>query len=172
MHLLESHSHLKSFLSHVEAAELEGPNYGILQAKIKRTVDEMKKTMDYHEKLLKTIDKANYRPEMIEALKYFDYDAFKNRERQRVNEDIFARVKDYMKKGEIKQMYKDQFSEYKEILKIAFRIKERLERPDVPKFPEISDLWEIDYLFSQTYTFGKYAAQILAEINRKQSGKM
>jgi hypothetical protein len=153
---------LKSFLSHVEAAELDGPNYDTLQSKIKSTIDEMKETMDCQTKLIQKIDKAPYRPEIIDALKDFDYGAFKKGEKHRIKEDIFHRVEDHMKNGKIKEMHKGTLSEYKEILKIAYRIKAKV---DASELPGISDLWEIDFLFSQTYTFGKYVAQIFTKID-------
>jgi len=52
IHFFESYSHFKSFLSYIEAAELDGPNYGRLKEKIKNTVDEMKKIIEFQKQLI------------------------------------------------------------------------------------------------------------------------
>jgi hypothetical protein len=170
VHFLESYSHLNSFLGHVEASELNGPDYNVLRSKINSTIGEMEKARDFFNKLVQIADEVpHYRAEVIDALNHFDYGAFRKRENNRIKEDVFNRVKGYLANGKIKEMYRRILLDYDEILEMAYKIKAKL---DAPEFPEISDLREIDHLFSQAYNFGKYAAQIFAEIKKRQPGKM
>ncbi|MCK4763331.1 MAG: hypothetical protein KAW12_14125 [Candidatus Aminicenantes bacterium] len=158
-YFLGSYSDFLHFLKLIELAELDGLQYGEAGMTLDRAIEKMENAKEVYTMLKEAADNTPYDPVVIEKLLNFDYDWFQKK--NGLNEPIFDKVKGYLEKGEIKELFGKALSDTEEVLKIAKKIKASI---DAEEIPELSILWDLDETLSQSLRFGQYVARVFHDI--------
>ncbi len=154
-YFLSSHSDSLLFLNRIEVSELKGIDYGELQEIMKKAISNMKGAKESYTALTELAQASPYNAAFIQRLLDFDYDSFKKG--NNLNGVIFADVKGYLGKGDVRGFYSRLLLDTGKLLKSLNLIKTTV---DAEKFPGISELWRLNDNFSKTLLFGQYAAEI------------
>ncbi len=161
---LQSHSDLSSFLSRMELGELGEPDHEALTHKLGMAINNMEMAVEIYKDLKKKADKTPYKKEVIEKLRKFKYDKF--RKKNNLREDMIQRVKQYLAKGKIREMYGNILSRCEYILDKSKDIKEKMKSGDVKIIDLREDVWMLNLEYIDSITLGQYVAQVFGEINK------
>jgi hypothetical protein len=130
-------------------------DYDELKNLVDRALDNMKRANETYVNLNLAANTAPYDPAVIDALKTFDYEGFK--EENSLNGEIFNQVKACLSKGDTRGAYARILSDTETLVKLLQRIKEQIEAGE---FPIIKDVWDLDQTFSQSLLFGQYLSRV------------
>ena len=158
-YFLESYSVFLLFLSKIEKVELEDLNYDELKSDLNNAIGKMEYTKNIYLALNKKADDTPYNPKVINKLINFNYENFQIK--NRLIKPVFYKIKNYLYRGRIREMYGERLSQIEVILNIANMIKVKI---DAKKFPEASDLYNLNEACSQSLLFDQYAARVFKEI--------
>jgi len=159
---LDSYSDSLSFLKNVEMSELEGVDYSILTIPVNCALMNMEKANVAYWNLKQLADIAEYDESVIFQLKQFNYSVFMRT--HKLNRDIFKKLEDFMRMGDIRGAYHEMLKDTDAILDILSAIKLDV---DAQRFPSISSLWGLNQAYSESLLFGQYMAAIFSEILNK-----
>lgn len=102
-----------------------------------------------------TADRTPYDTAVIEKLKRFDYDGFSMS--HGMNPMVFAEVKNYLVKGEVRELYGRAVQEAARLLEKVRSVKAKMEEGvNLP----IEETWRANDLFMKFLTFGQYTAEV------------
>jgi hypothetical protein len=158
-YFLESHANTLLFMKKIEWSGKTALAYDELKNLVDKALDNMKSANETYVNLKQAADAAPYNPAVIDALKHFDYNGFK--EANSLNGDIFKEVKGYLAKGDIRGVYARILLDTENIILLLERIRDQVDAGD---FPIIGDVWNLNHAYSQSLLFGQYTSQVLASI--------
>jgi len=158
-YFLKSYSDFLNFLSRIERTEMDGIDYSELTALFHSCVSNLRNSKEVYRDLLVKTELTPYNDDVIKKLRRFHYKAF--RVKNSLNPAVFKEVSVYLRKADIRGLYKQLFADLEEILANSVEISKQLKEN---RFPKITGLWELNSLFSKTLIFGQYAAMIFHKI--------
>jgi len=110
----------------------------------------------YTYKLLKeTADNTPYNPAVIEALKDFNYDLY--RETNGLNKEIFTGVKSYLSSGRVTGIYGKLLADMGIMVDLLQTVKKSI---DKNLFPPVGAVRQLNHTYSTSLLFGQYVASI------------
>jgi len=155
-YFLKSNSDMQLFLSKIELSELNGTDYSELQNIINSAIENMENAKETYINLISIAKRTPYNPSVIEKLQLFDYSSFQ--EKNKLNADIFKQVETFLSNGNVNGIFEKLKEDMENILKKLYNIKSGV---DSSRFPELSELWQVNQMNSVTMLFGQYATEIL-----------
>lgn len=158
-YFLDSYSDILQLLNKIELAELNGIDYVELQKIAALANDNIRGQIDTYLNLTQLADATPYDQTVIDLLTGFDYAAFQ--QEKGLNSVIFAEVQSYLSKGDIRGVY-HRFHTVAETLQAQLNtIKTDI---DAQRFPQPSDLWNLDQNAAQSLLFGQYTAEVFYRV--------
>lgn len=154
-YFLDSYSDILLFLNKIELAELNGIDYVELQNIVNRARENIQQQKDNYLNLTQLADATPYDQVVIDQLTSFDYAAFQ--QEKALNSVIFADVQSYLSKGDIRGVYYRFLAAADTLLTQLNTIKTDI---DANRFPQSSDLWNLDQNAAQSLLFGQYTAEV------------
>jgi hypothetical protein len=154
-YFLESYANTLIFMKKIEWSGKTALDYNELKNLVDKALDNMKSANETYVFLKQAADAAPYNPAVIDALKHFDYDGFK--EANSLNGDIFNQVKGYLVKGDIRGAYARILLDTENLIILLERIKVQVDAGD---FPVIGDVWNLNHAYSQSLLFGHYLSRV------------
>jgi hypothetical protein len=161
-YFLDSYSSALEFMHKFELGEINGINYEELSVILDKAIEGMTNANATYTALKQLADNTPYNMAVIDALKDFNYDGF--RRSNGLREDAFNRVKKFLEKGDIRGIYGENVTDTANILNLLTRIKARV---DAGQFPILSDVWQLNPLYSDTQLFGQYVSQVFFKVLEK-----
>jgi hypothetical protein len=162
-YFLNAYSQITLFLNKIELSEIQGTDYNELQEIINRAAADMNAAKETYTTLKQIADITPYNQDVIAALADFDYQDFM--EKNNLDGYVFEKVKNYLKKGDIRGIYDQSLLDTVEILNYLTTINTAV---DAGKFPVLSDLWNLNQICSQSLLLGQYTSMIFHEILNKK----
>lgn len=163
-YFLNAHADIFLFSNKVELAELNGVNYAEMQQIMAAAVQAMADAETTYSTLVQIADGTPYNSEIIAKLIAFDYDTFQ--QQNGLNAEIFAQVKEYLGKGDIRGVYYRMLSDIRESLALLGELKAAV---DAYKFPDISVVWHLNQTVSQSFLFGQDVSMVFHTIIYSES---
>jgi hypothetical protein len=161
-YFLKSYRYAMIFSNRIEISELNGIDYSELSAIIDQTQDNLEMAIKTYKTLIKTAARSQYKKSVVKELENFDYDFF--REQKGLNKAICKKAEVYLKKADIKGIYRIMYVDFKRMAMIIRTIKKDIKRE---KFPSIRKIWLLNETFSKNFLFGQYIARIFNELKSK-----
>jgi len=155
-YVLNTYSHLGTFLRLIEMSELNGPDYGKMRETLYSMIEDMERARDTYYIVHSLMQSTPYKQSVIERLKAFDYDGF--RETSGLSSVVFERVKEYLECGDVRGVYAAVHKNTGNILDQLYVLKDILE---ADKLPHISQVWRLNQTFTETVLFGSYFSQVM-----------
>lgn len=152
---LDSYTHTLSLLRAVEMSDITGIDQEELNSQIGQAIEGMSRARNIYNTLKLISDATPYNPYMIERLRSFDYNDF--RESKGLNTAVFFQVSTYLRKGDVRGAFGKLLSGSETVLKMLKDIQAEI---DGGQFPDIEKLWRINDAFSDTMRFGQYSAEV------------
>ena len=160
-YFLKGQSEFLLFLNRVETSPgVEDVNASEMQTILNRAVENMEKAKETYAFLKQLAYSTPYNPLVMEKLLAFDYETFRNE--RGVNNDVFAGVKQYLAKGDVRGIFAGMLANTGAILQSLNIVKGQL---DAGQFPELKNLWRLNQSFAETMLLGQYAAEIMYALN-------
>jgi hypothetical protein len=154
-YFLDSHSSMQAFLNRVEMSDVKGVDYNELREILYNAIENMEKAREAYYNLKLKADNTPYKQVMIDKLLEFNYEGFK--ESNGLIPFIFERVKNYLSKGDVRGIYAEFVSNTEKILEKLYEIKISV---DSDQFPDISNLWRINQVYSEYLLYGQYTSEV------------
>jgi hypothetical protein len=163
-YLLQSSSDINGFFNKIELAELSsnGPDYKILQGAIRSAIYNMEKTRTTYYQLKTLANVTPYNQEVIFKLVNFDYDSFQ--QENGLFPAIFGKVKGLLIVGNVTGVYDKFYSYTGQILDLLYTLKKDI---DAEIFPDISNVWSVNQIYSEFKLLGQYVAQVFYSIKEQ-----
>ncbi len=158
---LKSISDFDLFLSLVESSELSGPDYNSLQAAINSAINNMEQARTTYLQLKNLADVTPYDQEIISSLIEFNYTAFQL-ERGLIP-SIFEKVKTYLANGDVRGIYHEFYKNTGKILDLFYAVKKDVDKGN---FPNLSTLWRVNQMISESKIFSQQVAQVFYKIKK------
>jgi len=152
---LEAYSDILLLLNRIEESELNGMDYDEVRQISDRALMNMYNSIETYYYLIRRAEMTPYNDAFITKLMAFDYAGFM--EKRQLNSVLFTKVEEYLRKGDITGTFKYIYIELTAIVKMLHSIRNDLY---FGKIPELSDLWRINELCSQTLLFGQYMSRV------------
>ncbi len=158
-YFLASYSDILQVLNKVELAQMNGIDYLELQKLAAHASDNIQGQINAYLNLTQLADATPYDQAVIDQLTGFDYAAFQ--QEKGLNIVIFTEVQCYLSKGDIRSLY-HRFLAAGETLQAQLNvIKADI---DAGRFPQPSDLWNLDQNAAQSLLFGQYTAEVFYRV--------
>ena len=154
-YFLQAQADIQSFLNIIEWQDNRDINYTGINQVINNALNHIIQARSAFEELIRLAESTPYNLEVIERLKYFDYDAFMKE--YKLNPYVFNIVKEYLMKGDITGTFKYTNEQFKEIELLIQKIQ--LETI-ANRIPVVSICWKLNELCAETSLFGSYIARI------------
>ncbi|NIM12209.1 MAG: hypothetical protein GTO45_08860 [Candidatus Aminicenantes bacterium] len=161
-YFLKSHSDMFLFLNKVEMSDLEGTDFAGLQSIIDCAVVNMQNAQAKYSELTALADSTPYDQTVLQQLAVFDYAAF--RDSKGLNSVIYSDVKAYLQSGDVRGVYYKLYWDTQQILDLLILLKSAV---DADTLPDMPDVWRANRIYSDTFLFGQYTAEIFYEITGK-----
>lgn len=152
---LNSYSDVMILLNRVEMSVISGVNHEELQGILNSAIGHLEHAKSSYLNLCNLAEITPYNQDVIVLLKNFDYSSFIYD--YGLNADIFSKVEELLKKGDIRGVYNRLYDDVCNILVQLYSLKENV---DKDSFPKISDLWRINQNFSQSILYGQYVTEV------------
>jgi hypothetical protein len=154
-YFLDSHAHTLLFMKKLEW----GGKNGLVDAEAAPLLDSALKSMEKAHatfiELKGLADTTPYNTAVTDALRQFDYDAF--RAAYGIEDKTFDRVREYLGKGDIRSVYGDIVTDTGTIIELLNRVKDRV---DAGVFPPNREVWMLDRAYSDSQRFGQYVSRV------------
>lgn len=122
-------------------------------------ISKLERSRQKYLELIGRAESASYVPEMISALKKFDYRKFVDS--NGLNQQIMAVVKDYLTKGDVRGLYKRHVDSIDSILKQLYDIRTHLTEGNLPA---IDAFWSLLQQYSEALLVGNYATMVFVNL--------
>jgi len=156
----ETEVNIKGIMQMVELQNSPEFDYIVLNDLLNRAISNLDRALTVYDSLISLANVTPYNNSVIDSLKTFDYDSFKDQ--LGLNATIYDMVKEFLRKGNVTGMFcyiRTQFSILKENL---LQIKAST---SVQILPELEEFWTLNESCSSLSTFGSYGARIFYAIN-------
>jgi hypothetical protein len=156
---LDAYSDILVLLNRIEESELSGMDYDEVRHISDRALMNMYNAIETYYYLIRRAEMTPYNEAVIMKLMAFDYAGFM--EKRQLNSVLFNKVEEYLRKGDITGTFKYIYIELTAIVKMLHSIRNELY---FGKIPELSNLWRLNELCSQTLLFGQYMSRVFYAI--------
>ena len=154
-YFLDSYSYTLQFMRKVELSANRELNYLELSQLLDAASINMQQARYTYKLLKETADITLYNPEVIEALKNFNYDLYG--EINGLNKEIFAEVKSYLIKGQVTEIYGKLLADMGIMADLLQVVKKNI---DNNLFPPVKTVRQLNQSYSTSLLFGQYVADI------------
>jgi len=154
-YLLDSYSCTLQFMTKVELAGQRGLNYAELSQLLDAAIINMEQARYSYKLLKETAEDTPYNPAVIEALKDFNYDLY--RETNGLNKEIFTGVKSYLSSGNVTGIYGKLLADMGTMVNLLQTVKKSI---DKNLFPPVGTVRQLNHAYSTSLLFGQYVAGI------------
>lgn len=156
---LGGYSDILKFLDRIEVSDLYGLDYAELNQILDSAIHNMNNANNNYFMLILIAELTPYNMTFIDKLKAFDFHGFESA--HHLNGVIFGKVEEYLKKGDITGAFKACRTEILEIIAFLEEIKGYT---TTNQMPNLTMLWSLNELCSESLLFGQYAAMVFAEV--------
>lgn len=156
---LEAASIIQKLLYFVELQDTRGIDYTALKKVVANADNNMKKATKIFKKLVKKAEVTPYNEIVIQRLRDFDYETFK--QEKGLNGTVFEMVAEKLRNGDVTAILKHTYADFTKIVGMLEEIKKNLAKNRLPGtlfFLELNETLAISSLF------GSFTARIFAEI--------
>jgi len=158
-YFLDSYDKTLIFMKKAEWYEKQVVSNDELINLLDNALEQMKLAYTTYVSLNQLAYSTPYNPVVIEALKNFNYDGFQAE--YNLNSEIFADVKNYLCKGDIRGVYRKVMWDTAQLIGLLNRVKEKLE---AGVFPPLKEVWKLNQAYSQSLLFGQYISQVFGNL--------
>jgi hypothetical protein len=158
-YFLDSYSYTLQFMRKVELSINLELNYQELSQLLESASINIEQAIANYKLLKETADNTPYNPVVIEALKNFNYDLF--RETDVLNNEIFIEVKSYLIKGQVREIYGKLLSDMENIINLLHAVKKNI---DKNLFPPVRTVRQLNQTYSASLLFGQYTAGVFESL--------
>lgn len=158
-HFLESSSNFQAFLREIELADISGPDYEKMKRILNASAVSIQVASSTYAELKSLSETIPYNQEIIDKLKSFDYESFK--EGKKLNPQIFQIVKKYLSQGYVSELYGEMLSNTLEISEDLKNIKNAIDKNN---YPDIWLVWGVYQKYTDSQLFGMYVSMIFKSI--------
>jgi hypothetical protein len=159
-HFLKSHATILDFLNRIELNDLNGADFGELQNLIDTAIFHMENARLTYTDLVQLADATPYNPDVIAELKTFNYGKF--RHDNGLNFEIFWKVRRYLRRGDVRGVYRKMLRDTEEILDILNDIKTGVFACEIPG---ISLIWNLNHVCFIALIADQYISMVFYEIH-------
>jgi hypothetical protein len=159
-HFLKSHATILDFLNKIELNDLNGADFIELQNLIDTAIFHMENARLAYADLTQLAEVTPYNPDVIAALRTFNYGKF--RHDNELNFEIFWKVRSYLKRGDVRGVYRKMLRETEGILNILNDIKTEVYANEIP---EISLIWNLNHRCFLSLISDQYTSMVFYEIH-------
>jgi hypothetical protein len=157
---LNAYSDILVFLNRVELSDLKGMDYNESRQILDRALDNMNRALKTYECIIEKAEVTPYKETLISKLMDFDYTGFM--QERSLNSVIYAKVEEYLKKGDITGICRQLHAEFIIITRLLYSIRDELY---FEKLPGMSIIWRLNERCSQTLLFGQYASRVFYAVH-------
>ncbi len=158
-YMLNAYSGVGALLRQLEMSEMNGADYDKMREILYGIIEDMERAK-YTYYIIKYIMQITpYKKSVIEGLQGFDYDGF--REKAGLIPVVFARVKSYLIRGDVRGVFAGIHKNTSVILDQLYALKKTLE---ADRLPEITSAWQLNQTFTESVLFGQYFSQVLYQL--------
>jgi hypothetical protein len=157
-YFLDSYS---NFLKLLKQAELGKWNPVESEKAVEAAIINMQYAVNEYKVLNQKMESHQYDQKSIDDLKKFDYNTLQKK--HRLIGPIFHNVRDYLRDGKIREVYKRMLYDCKDILDALKVMQGKLKQN---MFPGKTTMWDFNQSYSQALLFGEYAARVFIEIKK------
>ncbi|UCH94931.1 MAG: hypothetical protein JSV88_32405 [Candidatus Aminicenantes bacterium] len=154
-YFLDSYAYTLRFMREVELSANRELNYPELRQLLNSALFNMEQARSTYMLLKETADNTPYNPVVIEALKNFNYDLF--RESNGLNHEIFTDVKSYLIKGQVREIYGKLLSDMENMINLLQTVKKKI---DKNLFPPVNTVRQLNQTYSVSLLFGQYTSGV------------
>lgn len=154
-----SYSSFLKVLEIVEAAEIEGVNFDLLDQSIRESLIKLQLSREFYYDLILKADTTSYNKSFILKLKSFEYCDYQ--ERNNLNAIIFDDVVFFLKAGDITGSY---IYAYLKIIEIEQALKAMIPVIESGAVPKLETFWKVNESFAHTLLFAQYIARVCMTI--------
>jgi len=154
-YFLDSYANTLLFMKKLEWTGKDNASAAEATPLLENALKSMESAYAAFTELKRLADMSPYDTTVTEALRKFDYDGF--RAAYRIDDKIFARVRDYLAKGDIRSVYRDIAADTGTIIMQLKLVKTQV---DAGAFPSTWDVWKLDRAYSDSERFGQYVARV------------
>jgi hypothetical protein len=154
-YFLDSSSYMLQFMRKVELAGSRELNYPELSQILDSALVNMQQARDTYKLLKETAGITPYNPEVIEALKNFNYDMYCKT--NWLNKEIFTGVKSYLINGRVTETYGKLLADMYTMIYLLKLIKKYI---DNNLFPPVRTVRLLNQTYSTSLLFGQYVAGV------------
>jgi hypothetical protein len=158
-YILDAHSGVMDFINRFEMAELNGADYTEMGDILHQVIDNLENAGNIYIMINFIAENTPYNEEMIDRLKTFDYEAF--REKNNPYPGVFDRLKGFLVIGDVRGVFAEVSKNIDTLLYQVYALKEST---DGAKLPVVRSVWQLNQSFSENLFFGQYFSQILYEV--------
>ena len=156
---LQGNSYIQTLLNRIELQDINGIDYPGIQELIKKALENITNARLIYEKLVNKAEATPYNQVVIEKLKSFDYETF--RQDKRLNDVVFKKLEGYLSVGDITGTFRHVLFVIKEIEKLLISIQTGMD------FSRIEPFWKINEMCAELSLFGSYTARIFQSIQQE-----
>lgn len=160
---LQADSEFHKVLVLVELMDSRGIDFKKMLTAVDRSLTNMQKALNSFNRMMVKAGNTPYNDAFTGKLMNFDYHRLMVAER--LNKDIFDRVENFLKKGDINGLFKYSYSRLQRIHGMLKRVREEL---SMEILPEIAIFWDINEAFAETSLFGSYVAWVFSELQENK----
>ncbi len=153
--ILESQSDISNFLSKAELSELNEADFTEMQAILNRAILKMEKAVGNCNQIILKAIVMPYAPDVQLELYQFNYSALQNQ--IGMTTDLFPKTTNYLKSGQVTDVYILLKSDMELLLEIMNEIKPVVNSNEIP---DISLLWSINQKSHDLLNKGQYISEV------------
>ena len=154
-YFLDSYDKVLVFMKKTELMDKQSVSNEELASLLDTALAQMQLANDTYVNLKMTADNTPYNTVVIDALKNFNYDAFK--EKNGLNGDVFKVAAKYLSKGDIRGVYGKTLEDTGKIIDLLNQVKNKI---DAGVVPPLNEVWKLNQAYSQSLLFGQYVTQV------------
>lgn len=158
-YFLNAGSSIYQLLAMVELQDSQGMDINALEKVADSAIANIEKTVETYELLIKTAEATPYNDDVQVKLKGFDYEAFAKADG--LNGVSFAEAAMFLRKGDIKGIYKRTYTRLKIITGLLYSIKNDIANRQIPL---LDSFRRLNDAFAETSLLGSYTAQVFSAI--------
>ena len=158
-YFLKFHSEILYFLHKIELYDENDPDYGEFQESIGNAIFYMEGARAAYDDLTYLADITPYNQEVIRELFTFNYGKFRGD--SGLNFSLFWDVRRYLKRGDVRGLYRKMLHDTEDILDILYNIQAAV---DACQMPEISQIWDLNHRCFLSLIFNQYTSMVFYEI--------
>lgn len=156
---LSANSSFQELMELVELQDVRGVDFAQLQEVNIDASLNIQKAISTYERILELAEVTPYNGIVIDKLRGFDYEKFMDE--NGLNQVVFARVRDFLQKGDITGIFRKVHSDLKDISAMLEEISAYISSD---KMPNISGIWKLNEKFAEASLFGSYVARVFSEV--------